>query len=98
MGRLQMHFAWYMASYTVLMFASWALWAVAGCFEAGSFVYGLQAASSFLLDFAVIAYPLYVAIRFIIGRMTGRMGMRPDAAGRDGRHRLAARLRSSISA
>lgn len=30
MGRLQMHFAWYMASYTVLMLVSYALWIAAG--------------------------------------------------------------------
>lgn len=80
MGRLQMHFAWYMASYTVLMLVSYALWIAAGSpagpLGVGTVAGALQAVSDFLVNFAVIAYPLYAAIRFIIKRLSRPMGTR----------------------
>ena len=59
MGRLQMHFAWYMASYTVLMLVSYALWIAAGSpagpLGVGTVAGALQAVSDFLVNFAVVA-------------------------------------------
>ena len=102
MGRLQMHFAWYMASYTVLMLASYALWIAAGSpagpLEAGTFAGGLQAVSNFLVDFAVVAYPLYAAIRYLIKRWSRPMSTRLRPMQREAKRKAAAKAASSLSA
>lgn len=102
MGRLQMHFAWYMASYTVLMLVSYALWIAAGSpagpLEAGKGTGGLQAVSNFLVDFAVVAYPLYAAIRYLIKRLSRPMSTRLRPMQREAKCKAAAKAASSLSA
>lgn len=102
MGRLQMHFAWYMASYAVLMPTSYALWITAGSpaapLGAGTFAGGLQAASDFLMNFAAVAYPLYVAIRFFMKRLSRTMSTRLRPVRREAKRKVAAKAASSLSA
>ena len=102
MGRLQMHFAWYMASYAVLMLASYALWIAAGSpagpLEAGTFASGLQAVSNFLVDFAVVAYPLYAVIRYLIKRLSRPTSTRLRPVRREAKRKAAAKAASSLSA
>ena len=101
MGRLQMHFAWYMASYTVLMLVSYALWIAAGSpagpLEAGKGAGGLQAVSNFLVDFAVVAYPLYAAIRYLIKRLPRPMGTRLRPVKGETKREVAVKAASSLS-
>ncbi len=81
MGRFQLHFAKYMATYTALMFVSFLLWQAAGggtdqtlnVVLADTFSGTLFAVSDFLIDFAAIAYPLYAVIATCIKRI-GRSG------------------------
>ena len=75
MGRFQIHLARYMGTYTLLMAASYLLWRLSGVFAASSSVFllftaaevagGLYEFSNFLVDFAVVAYPLYCAVRHL---------------------------------
>lgn len=79
MGHVWRFFVKYMASYAVLMFASYALWLASG-FYSGTSVgavgadvslslsCGLHAVSDFLVVFAVFAYPAYAAIKAAVGR------------------------------
>ena len=101
MGRLQMHFAWYMASYTVLMLVSYALWIAAGSpagpLGVGTAAGALQAVSDFLVNFAVVAYPLYAAIRFIIKRLSRPMGTRLRPVKGETKREVAVKVASSLS-
>ena len=101
MGRLQMHFAWYMASYTVLMLVSYALWIAAGSpagpLGVGTVAGALQAVSDFLVNFAVVAYPLYAAIRFIIKRLSRPMGTRLRPVKGETKREVAVKAASSLS-
>ena len=100
MGRLQMHFAWYMASYTVLMLVSYALWIAAGSpagpLGVGTVAGALQAVSDFLVNFAVVAYPLYAAIRFIIKRLSRPMGTRLRPVKGETKREVAVKAASSL--
>ena len=92
MGRLQLHFAWYMLSYTVLMLASYLLWNAAGAVaDAAGLGALLQAASDFLINFAVFAYPLFAVIKAIIKRMSRRF----DAGRRASRKSFASTKRTA---
>ena len=86
MGRVKLHLARYMGTYTILMFVSFLLWQAAGC-PAGSLSVGVSAwdgafatnassnpfalASDFLIQFSLVAYPLYCASKRISGRKGG---------------------------
>lgn len=71
-----LHFARYMASYTILMIIAYALWQASGCpardavFAAGSFQQVAFSLSNFLIGFAVAAYPLYALIEATIRRIS----------------------------
>lgn len=91
MGRFQVHLAKHMGAYTLLMFASYLLWQLSGIAAASSgailsyspaeMADGLHTLSSFLIDFAAIAYPLYVAITSLRKWIAGHIGMRPARCG-----------------
>lgn len=100
MGRFQVHLARYMGTYTLLMFASYLLWQLSGVVVASSSAIlshtpaeaadGLYWLSSFLIDFAAIAYPLYVAIACLCKWIARHIGMRPTrSGGRTGRKAAA---------
>lgn len=84
MGRFQAYLAKYMGTYTLLMVASYLLWRLSGAVAASSGFFllctsaevasGLYVISSFLVDFAVFAYPLYVAIKHLYKRAAKRIG------------------------
>ena len=101
MGRLQMHFAWYMASYTVLMLVSYALWIAAGSpagpLGVGTVAGALQAVSDFLVNFAVVAYPLYAAIRYFIKRLSRPMSTRLRPVKGETKREVAVKAASSLS-
>lgn len=86
MGRAKLHLVRYMGTYTILMFVSFLLWQAAGCparslsvgvsvwdaaFAAGN---PLALASDFLIEFSLVAYPLYCAIKGFCKRLSGRNG------------------------
>ena len=87
MGRAKLHLVRYMVTYTTLMFVSFLLWRAAGC-PAGTLSLGASAwdavfatsasgnplalASDFLIQFSLVAYPLYCAIKVICKRISGR--------------------------
>ena len=89
MGRVKLHLVRYMATYTTLMFVSFLLWQAAGC-PAGALSVGVSAwdgafasntssnllalASDFIIQFSLVAYPLYCAIKGICKRISGRKG------------------------
>ena len=86
MGRVKLHLVRYMGTYTILMFVSFLLWQAAGC-PAGSLSLGVSAwdaafaagnplalASDFLIEFSLVAYPLYCAIKGICKRISARKG------------------------
>ena len=89
MGRVKLHLVRYMGTYTILMFVSFLLWQAAGC-PAGSLSVGVSAwdaafaagaagnplalASDFLIEFSLVAYPLYFAIKGFCKRLSGRNG------------------------
>lgn len=89
MGRVKFHLVRYMATYTILMFVSFLLWQAAGC-PAGALGAGVSAldaafatgvagnplalASDFLIQFSLVAYPLYCAIKSFCKRISGRKG------------------------
>lgn len=89
MGRVKLHLVRYMGTYTILMFVSFLLWQADGC-PAGSFSVGVSAwdaafaagaagnplalASDFLIEFSLVAYPLYCAIKGFCKRISGRNG------------------------
>ena len=89
MGRVKLHLVRYMGTYTILMFVSFLLWQAAGC-PAGSLSLGVSAwdaafaagaagnplalASDFLIEFPLVAYPLYCAIKGFCKRISGRNG------------------------
>ena len=89
MGRVKLHLVRYMGTYTALMFVSFFLWQAAGC-PAGALSVGVSAwdgafatsassnpfalASDFLIQFSLVAYPLYCAIKGICTRISGRKG------------------------
>ena len=78
MGRVWHCFVRYMASYAVLMFASYVLWLVSGASSGAlvgsagavaslSIFCGLRALSDFLAAFAALAYPAYAVVRAVVG-------------------------------
>ena len=89
MGRVKLHLVRYMGTYTILMFVSFLLWQAAGC-PAGSLSLGVSAwdaacaagaagnplalASDVLIEFSLVAYPLYCAIKGFCKRISGRNG------------------------
>lgn len=89
MGRVKLHLVRYMGTYTILMFVSFLLWQAAGC-PAGSLSLGVSAwdaafaagaagnplalASDFLIEFSLVAYPLYCATKGFCKRISGRNG------------------------
>ena len=89
MGRVKLHLVRYMGTYTILMFFSFLLWQAAGC-PAGSLSLGVSAwdaafaagaagnplalASDFLIEFSLVADPLYCAIKGFCKRISGRNG------------------------
>ncbi|WP_294362671.1 hypothetical protein [uncultured Senegalimassilia sp.] len=89
MGRVKLHLVRYMATYAILMFVSFLLWRAAGC-PAGALSVGVSAwdavfrtsasgnplalASDSLIQFSLVAYPLYCAIKVICKRISGRNG------------------------
>lgn len=88
MGRVKLHLVRYMGTYTTLMFVSFLLWQAAGC-PAGALSAGASAwdaafagaadnplalASDFLIEFSLVAYPLYCAIKGFCKRISGRNG------------------------
>lgn len=89
MGRVKLHLVRYMGTYTILMFVNFLLWQAAGC-PAGSLSLGVSAwdaafaagaagnplalASDFLIEFSLVAYPLYCAIKGFCKRISGRNG------------------------
>ena len=88
MGRVKFHLVRYMATYTILMFVSFLLWQAAGS-PAGALSVGssawdaafagaadnpLSLASDFLIEFSLVAYPLYCAIKGFCKRISGRNG------------------------
>ena len=72
MGRVKLHLVRYMGTYTILMFVSFLLWQAAAC-PAGSFSVGVSA-SDFLIEFSLVAYPLYCAIKGFCKHISGRNG------------------------
>ena len=89
MGRVKLHLVRYMGTYTALMFVSFLLWQAAGCpagalsvgtsawdaaFAAGAADNPLALASDFLIEFSLVAYPLYCAIKGFCKRISGRKG------------------------
>lgn len=89
MGRVKLHLVRHMATYTALMFVSFLLWQAAGCptgalsvgasawdaaFAAGAAGNPLALASDFLIEFSLVAYPLYCAIKGFCKRISGRKG------------------------
>ena len=89
MGRVKLHLVRYMGTYTILMFVSFLLWQADGCpagslsvgvsiwdaaFAAGAAGNPLALASDFLIQFSLVAYPLYCAIKGICKRISGRKG------------------------
>lgn len=89
MGRVKLHLVRYMATYTILMFVSFLLWQAAGCpagtlsvgpsawdvsFAAGAASNPLALVSDFLIEFSLVAYPLYCAIKGFCKRVSGRKG------------------------
>ena len=89
MGRVKLHLVRYMGTYTILMFVSFLLWQAAGCparslsvgvsiwdaaFAAGAAGNPLALASDFLIQFSLVAYPLYCAIKGICKHISGRKG------------------------
>ena len=89
MRRAKLHLVRYMGTYTTLMFVSFLLWQAAGCparslsvgvsawdaaFAAGAAGNPLAFASDFLIEFSLVAYPLYCAIKGFCKRITGRKG------------------------
>lgn len=91
MGRFQVHLAKYMGTYTLLMLVSYLLWQLNRIVAASSNAIlwytptevadGLFWLSSFLIDFAAIAYPLYVAIACLCKWIARHIGMRPARGG-----------------
>ena len=86
MGRVKLHLVRYMGTYTILMFVSFLLWQAAGC-PAGSLSLGVSAwdaafaagaagnpLADFLIEFSLVAYPLYCAIKGICKRISARKG------------------------
>ena len=78
-----------MGTYTILMLVSFLLWQAAGCpagalsagasaweapFAAGAAGNPLAFASDFLIEFSLVAYPLYCAIKGFCKRLSGRNG------------------------
>ena len=89
MGRVKLHLVRYMGTYTALMFVSFLLWQAAGypagalsvgasawdaAFAAGAADNPLALASDFLIEFSLVAYPLYCAIKGFCKRISGRKG------------------------
>lgn len=89
MGRVKLHLVRYMGTYTALMFVSFLLWQAAECpagalsvgasawyaaFAAGAAGNPLALASDFLIEFSLVAYPLYCAIKGFCKRISGRKG------------------------
>lgn len=89
MGRVKLHLVRYMGTYTILMLVSYLLWQAAGCparslsvgasvwdaaFAAGAAGNPLALASDFLIEFSLVAYPLYCAIKGFCKRLSGRNG------------------------
>ncbi|WP_417160409.1 hypothetical protein [Senegalimassilia anaerobia] len=89
MGRVKLHLVRYMGTYTILMLVSFLLWQAAGCparslsvgasvwdaaFAAGAAGNPLALASDFLIEFSLVAYPLYCAIKGFCKRLSGRNG------------------------
>lgn len=89
MGRVKLHLVRYMGTYTILMFVSFLLWQAAGCpagalsagasaweapFAAGAAGNPLAFASDFLIEFSLVAYPLYCAIKGFCKRLSSRNG------------------------
>ena len=89
MGRMKLHLVRYMGTYTALMVVSFLLWQAAGCpagalsvgtsawdaaFAAGAADNPLALASDFLIEFSLVAYPLYCAIKGFCKRISGRKG------------------------
>ena len=89
MGRVKLHLVRYMGTYTALMFVSFLLWQAAGypagalsvgasawdaAFAAGAAGNPLALASDFLIEFSLVAYPLYCAIKGFCKRISGRKG------------------------
>lgn len=89
MGRVKLHLVRYMGTYTILMFVSFLLWQAArmprGSFKrrgfclGGSFAAGAAGnpwpfASDFLIEFSLVAYPLYCAVKGFCKRLSSRNG------------------------
>lgn len=89
MGRVKLHLVRYMGTYTALMFVSFLLWQADGypagalsvgasawdaAFAAGAAGNPLALASDFLIEFSLVAYPLYCAIKGFCKRISGRKG------------------------
>lgn len=89
MGRVKLHLVRYMGTYAILMFVSFLLWQAAGC-PAETLSVGVSAwdgtfatnassnpfalASDFLIQFSLVAYPLYCTIKGICKHISGRKG------------------------